>query len=348
MHAVVFRTHGGPDVLEYADVPTPTPGPGEALVRVKACSINHLDLWIRQGIPAYQTHLPHISGCDVSGTVEQLGPGVRGLKVGQAVFIAPGLSCFACEFCRAGQDNLCASYGIMGAKTDGGYAEFAKTLARDVIPIPKGVSFEEAAAFPLVFLTAWHMLVTRAGLARGERVLVHAAGSGTGHAAIQIAKHAGATVYTTVGSDAKVEKAKALGAEAVINYQREDVAARLKDLTEGRGVDVVFEHIGPQTWEGSIRVLAKGGRLVTCGATSGPSVPLDLRYVFSRQLTILGSMMGTRAELLTLTKLIGKRVLKPMIDTVYPLQEARAAQERMLARDVFGKLLLQPEPAGIA
>ena len=343
MNAVIFRTHGGPDVLEYTQVPTPTPGPGEALVRVKACSVNHLDLWIRQGIPAYPIALPHISGCDVAGVVEQLGPGVTEVTVGTAVCIAPGLSCFQCAWCQGGYDNLCQSYGIFGAKTDGGYADYTRARAFDLIPIPSGVSFEDAAAFPLVFLTAWHMLITRAGLRQGETVLVHAAGSGVGHAAIRIATHVGATVYTTVGSAAKIPKAKALGVAEVINYQRDDVVQRIQTLTHQQGVDVVFEHVGPQTWEGSVRMLKKGGRLVTCGATSGPSVPLDLRYVFSRQLTILGSLMGTRRELLTLIQLLGERKLKAVIDAVYPLREAKAAQERMLARDVFGKLILRPE-----
>ena len=342
MDAVIFKTYGGPDVLEYTQVPTPQPGAGEVLLRVKACSVNHLDLWIRQGIPAYQITLPHISGCDIAGTVEQVGPDVRGVQVGQAVFVAPALSCVQCAWCQAGLDNLCASYGIVGAKTDGGYAEFAKVPASTLMPIPQGLTFEEAAAFPLVFLTAWHMLVTRAKLQAGETVLVHAAGSGIGHAAVQIAKYLKATVYTTVGSDAKRSKAKALGADEVINYQRESFEERVKALTGGRGVDVVFEHIGPQTWDGSLRLLAKNGRLVTCGSTTGPSVPLDLRYVFSRQLTILGSMMGTRQELRIVTELIGQRVLKPVVDTVFPLRDARVAQERMLNRDVFGKLLLRP------
>ncbi len=343
MDAVIFRTHGGPETLEYAHVPTPQLDRGEALIRVKACSINHLDLWIRQGLPAYHISLPHISGCDVAGVVEQVGPGVEGVHPGSSVFIAPGLSCFRCQWCQAGLDNLCQSYGIFGAKTDGGYAQFAKARADDLIPIPAGISFEEAAAFPLVFLTAWHMLMTRAALRPGETVLIHAAGSGIGHAAVQIAKLTGATVYTTVGTDAKMPKAKALGADEVINYQREDFQARIHQLTNSQGVDVVFEHIGPNTWDNSLRVLKKGGRLVTCGATSGPNVPLDLRYVFSRQLSLLGSMMGTRSELLTITQLIGTRRLRPVVDTVYPLRDAKAAQERMLNRDLFGKLLLRPE-----
>ncbi len=342
MKAVVFRRHGGPDVLEYTDVPDPSPDAGQVLVRVKACALNHLDLWIRQGIPAYKIPLPHISGCDVAGTIERVGSGVMGLAAGDRVVLAPGLQCGRCAWCQTGQDSLCVSYGIRGAAIDGGYAEWVVANAGDVLPMPAALSFEEAAAFPLVFLTAWHMLASRAKVKTGEAVLVHAGGSGIGHAAIQIAKYLKASVYTTVGSDEKGEQAKALGADAVINYRRENFEDRIKTLTQGRGVDIVFEHIGPETWEGSVRVLAKGGRLVTCGATSGPTAPLDLRYLFSRQLSILGSMMGTRAELDLLLELVGAKVLKPVVDTVFPLSEARAAQERLLSRSVFGKLVLAP------
>ncbi|MBI1991809.1 MAG: zinc-binding dehydrogenase [Candidatus Omnitrophica bacterium] len=343
MKAVIFRRHGGPDVLEYADVPDPPLEDGQGvLVRVKACSINHLDIWIRQGIPAYRISLPHISGCDVAGVIERVGSGVSGVKAGDPVVLAPGTSCGRCPWCRAGDESLCASYGIRGAAGDGGYAELTAAGVDEVIPLPPGLSFEEAAAFPLVFLTAWHMLVSRAKLQAGETALVHAAGSGVGHAAVQIAKHLKATVLATVGSDAKVAKAKALGADEVINYRRERFEERVKALTGGRGVDVVVEHIGPTTWDGSLRVLAKGGRLVTCGSTSGPAVGLDLRYVFSRQLSVLGSMMGTRSELGTVVQLVGERKLRPVVDTVFPLREARAAQERMMNRDVFGKLVLAP------
>ncbi len=342
MKAVVFRQHGGPEVLEYADVPEPAIGEGQILVRVKACSVNHLDLWIRQGIPAYRIALPHISGCDVAGVVERVGPGVVGIAAGQPVVLAPGLSCGACAACHSGRDNLCRSYGIRGAATDGGYAELVCANARETIPLVPDVSFETAAAAPLVFLAAWHMLVGRAQLQANEHVLIHAAGSGVGHAAIQIAKHLKATVYTTVGSDAKIPKAKALGADVVINYAREDFEARVRDLTGGHGVDVVFEHVGPQTWERSLRALARRGRLVTCGATSGPSVPLDLRYVFSRELSILGAMMGTRAELDRVMELVASRQITPVVDTVLDLRDARRAQERMLGRDVFGKLILCP------
>ncbi|MBI3320943.1 MAG: zinc-binding dehydrogenase [Candidatus Omnitrophica bacterium] len=346
MNAVVFRRHGGPEVLEYAERPDPRCDAGQILIRVKACSINHLDLWIRQGMPAYRITLPHISGCDVAGMVERVGSGVTNVHVGDRVVLAPGLSCGQCEWCRAGHDNLCATYGIRGAACDGGYAELVCARADDAMPIPPAVSFEAAAAFPLVFLTAWHMLVGRAKLQAGEVVLVHAAGSGVGHAAVQIAKYLNATVYATVGSEAKRSNADALGADAVINYRQESFEERIRALTNYRGVDVVCEHVGPQTWDGSLRLLTRGGRLVTCGATSGPSVALDLRYVFSRQLTILGSMMGTRAELETVTRLIGDGALRAVIDTVFPLREARAAQERMSHRDVFGKLLLVMERAG--
>ena len=344
MKAVIFRQHGGPEVLEYTDVPMPPVPAGHVLVRVKACSVNHVDCWIRQGIPAYRIRLPHISGCDVSGVIERLGAEVRGVRAGDRVILSPGLRCGQCEFCRAGDETLCASAGIRGAATDGGYAEFTLAREDDLLPLPDGISFEDAAAFPLVFMTAWHMLVGRAKLKAGETVLIHAAGSGIGHAAIQIAKHLKAVVYTTVGAEAKIPKAKALGADEIINYQQEDVLGRVRELTDGRGVEVVFEHIGPQTWEGSLKALAKRGRLVTCGATSGPTVPLDLRYVFSRQLSLLGSMMGTRAELATVTQLVGERTLRPVVDTVFPLRDARLAQERMLQRDLFGKFVLVPSP----
>ena len=342
MKAVIFRRHGGPEVLEYTEVPEPTLEPGHVAVRVKACALNHLDLWVRQGLPAYRITLPHISGCDVAGVVEHVGADVAGVQPGDRVVLAPGLSCGRCDCCRRGDDNLCASYGIRGAATDGGYAELTVARAQDVLPLPAGVSFEEAAAFPLVFLTAWHMLAGRAKLQRGETALIHAAGGGVGHAAVQIAVLLGATVYATVGSEEKIAKARALGAQEIILYRREDAIERVKALTGGRGVDVVLEHIGPPVWEQSLRVLAKGGRLVTCGATGGPTVTLDLRYVFSRQLTLLGSMMGTRAELEQVLHLIGQRKLKPIVDTVFPLREARLAQERMLRREFFGKLVLTP------
>ena len=344
MKAAIFREFGGPEKLIYEDVPVPSIGHDEVLIRVKACSINHLDIWIRQGIPAYRLTLPHISGCDIAGIVEAIGQDIDHsvIRVGERVILAPGLSCFRCANCLAGMDNLCESYRIIGAQVDGGYAEYTKAPGINIIPMPEGVSFEEAAAFPLTFLTAWHMLIGRADLSPGEDVLIIAAGSGIGVAAVQIAKLAGAQVIATAGTDEKLERARTIGADEVINYTKEDFAKKVKDITNGKGVDVVFEHVGPATWDKSIASLAKNGRLITCGATTGPEVKLDLRYIFMRQQSIMGSLMGTRKELLQITELIGQGRLKPVIDSTYPLSEACQAQERMLMRENFGKVILVP------
>jgi NADPH:quinone reductase-like Zn-dependent oxidoreductase len=340
MKAVLFREHGGPEKLTYEDLPTPTIGTGEVLVRVKACALNHLDIWIRQGNPAYPIPLPHVSGSDVAGVVEQIGAQIEGVTVGARVVVSPGLSCWKCENCLAGRDNFCSTFGILGAKTHGGYAEYVKVPFRNVLPIPENLTFEQAAAFPLVSVTASHMLFALAGLQHGETVLIMGAGSGVGSMAIQLAKLAGARVITTVGSDEKIPKAVVLGADAVINHSKEKVAERVKLLTEGKGVDVVIEHIGPEVWETCLASLAKGGRLITCGATTGAEVKLDLRYVYSRQFTIKGSYMGTRAELVKAAELVGQKRLISVIDRTYPLREARAAQELMLSRKFFGKIVL--------
>ena len=340
MKAVLFRAHGGPDKLSYEDLPTPTLGPEDVLVRVKACALNHLDIWVREGNPAYPMPFPHVSGSDVAGIVEQVGPHVDGVTVGQRVFVSPGISCWRCDACLAGRDNFCCSYGLLGAIVHGGYAEYVNVPVRNVLPIPENLTFEQAAAFPLVSVTASHMLFALAGLQHGETVLIMGAGSGVGSMAVQMAKLAGARVITTVGSDDKIPKAVILGADAVIHHGREKVAERVKLLTEGRGVDVVIEHIGPEVWDSSLESLAKGGRLITCGATTGGDVKLNLRYVFSRQLTIKGSYMGTRAELVKAAELMGQGRLISVIDRTYPLKEARAAQEQMLSRKFFGKIVL--------
>ena len=340
MKAVFFREHGGTHKLSYEDFPTPTIGPKEVLVRVKACALNHLDIWIREGNPAYPMPLPHILGSDVAGIVEQAGSHTEGVTVGQRVFISPGISCWHCDACLAGRDNFCRSYGILGALAHGGYAEYVKVPFRNVLPIPGDLSFEQAAAFPLVSVTASHMLFALAGLQHGETVLIMGAGSGVGMMAVQMAKLAGARVITTVGSEDKIPKAVALGADAVINHAKETVAERVRQLTERRGVDVVIEHIGPEVWDTCMESLAKGGRLITCGATTGGDVTLNLRAVFSRQLTIKGSYMGTRAELVKAAELVGRGRLTPMIDRAFPLQEARAAQDLMLGRQFFGKIVL--------
>ncbi len=340
MKAARFHQHGGPEVIRYEDASDPTPGPGEALIRVKACALNRLDLWIRQGIPAFQTPLPHIGGCDVAGLVEQVTENGAGLKPGERVFVAPGLSCWGCKSCLSGRDNLCVAYRILGAQVDGGMAEFVKVPAINVIPIPGALSFEQAAAFPLTAVTAWHMLFGLAKLQPAEDVLILGAGSGVGSMAIQMARAAGARVFTTVGSEDKVEKARALGAEVVLDHRRDDLAERVKQATDGRGVDVVIEHIGPATWGQSLKSLAKGGRLITCGATSGPEVKIDLRALYMRQTTVIGSIMGARDELLAAAKWMGEGRITAVIDSAFPLTETRAAHERMLDRTLFGKIVL--------
>src|SRR5438105_14055489 len=342
MKAAIFYQHCGRGLLRYDEDTEPKPEPGEILVRAKACARNHLDIWIRQGIPAFSVPLPHIGGCDVAGVVERVGGEGAGLQPGDRVFVAPGLSCWRCEFCLSGRDNLCISYRILGAQVDGGLAEFVKVPAINVVPIPGNLSFEQAAAFPLTAVTAWHMLFGRAKLQPAEDVLVLGAGSGVGSMAVQMAHAAGARVFTTVGSEDKIAPATALGADEVINHAQENIADRVKTLTAGRGVDVVIEHVGPATWEQSLRSLAKGGRLITCGATTGPTVTVDLRFLYMRQTTLLGSMMGTRAELLEAAKWMGAGRIHAAIDSVMRLKEARAAQERMNDREVFGKIVLTP------
>jgi len=342
MKAVRFHQFGGPEVLVYEDAPLPVLGPGEVLIRVKACALNHLDLWIAGGIPAYKTSLPHIPGCDVSGIVEDSGEGISSISIGQRVCVAPGLSCFRCQYCLSGADHLCDDYRILGAGPDGAYAEFVKAPAGNVMAIPEILSFESAAAFPLTFLTAWHMLVSRAGLRPGQDLLVLAGGSGVGSAAIQIGKLLGARVIATAGSPAKLESARCMGADEVIDYTQVDFAEEIAQITQKRGVDVVFEHVGPATFGKSLRSLARQGKLVTCGATTGPRADLDLRYVFSRELTILGAKMGPRAEFNTVARLVGEGKLKPVIDSIFPLSEARSALAKMQSRDLFGKIVLRP------
>jgi len=339
MKAVVFHEFGGVEKLRYQDFPDPKPGAGEVLVRVKACALNHLDLWQRQGLSG--VNLPHISGSDVAGVVEECGAGVTGIQKGDEVIISPGISCMKCIKCLDGDDNQCNEYNILGYRNNGGYAEYVVVPAVNVIPKPKGLSFEESASVPLVFLTAWHMLVNRGKVKPGDKVLVHAGGSGVGIAAIQIAKLFGAFVITTVGSDEKIEKAKSLGADEVINYRKQDFEQEVKRITNKQGVDIIVEHIGPEVWEKSIRVLARNGRLVTCGATSGPSASIDLRYVFSRHLAILGSYMGRKNELLEVLKFVDAGKLKPVVHKVFPLKDAAQAQQEMLDRKNFGKIVLK-------
>ncbi|MFC1728998.1 zinc-binding dehydrogenase [candidate division KSB1 bacterium] len=342
MKAVKFDQHGDVSVLQYTDVEVPEIAADEVLVQVKACALNHLDIFVRQGMPGIKIPLPHIGGSDISGVIAGTGVAVRNVSEGDAVFLSPGIGCGTCEECMNGFDNQCRHYTLIGYMVDGGYAEYVKVPARNALLIPKGMSFDEAAAFPLVFLTAWHMLVTRAGIRPGDTVLVHAAGSGVGSAGIQIAKLFGAEVITTASSKAKLDKAVELGADHVIDYVREDFSAKIKELTNRRGVDIVFEHTGSSTFEKSIRSLAPNGRLVTCGATTGYDAHVDIRYIFAKQLTICGSYMGRIGELIDVVKFFEKGRLKPVIDKNFPLKDAAKAQLYMTERRQFGKIILNP------
>ena len=343
MKATIFRQHGGPEVLEYTDFSDPSPRAHEVLVEVKACALNHLDIFVRNGMPGIEIPLPHILGNDVAGVVREAGELVTWVKPGDEVMVQPGVSCGHCEACLSGEDNLCREYDMIGYRRNGGYAEMVAVPGVIIIPNPATLSWEEAAALPLVTVTAWHMLVTRANVQPGEDVLVHAAGSGVGSVAIQIAKLRGARVITTASSDEKLAKARELGADETINYSHDDWPKEVRRLTARRGVDVVVEHTGAATWPGSIASLKNNGRLVTCGATSGFDARTDLRQVFYRHLTLLGSFMGSKAELLEAMKFVAQGKIRGVVDRVLPLSEARQAHELMENRGQFGKIVLKPQ-----
>jgi NADPH:quinone reductase-like Zn-dependent oxidoreductase len=338
MKAARFHEHGGPDVLRYEDAPDPEPAAGRAIVRVRACALNHLDLWQRRGLERVSIPLPHISGADVSGEIVDGG---AAFAPGTRVMLQPGLSCGRCEMCRQGRDNECAAYSVLGYMTDGGYAELVSIPLENVIPIPDHVDFVTAAAFPLTVLTAWHMLFTKAGLRSGETVLVLAGGSGVGQAAIQLARLHGARVFATSGA-AKMEATRALGAEQVFDHHAGDFSRKVRELTASRGVDIVVEHVGEATWDRSVRCLARSGRLVTCGATTGHHAAIDLRHLFARQLSLLGSYMGRKSELLEAAPLFFAGKLTPAIDQVMPLAEVAAAHERLESARQFGKIVVTP------
>lgn len=342
MKAVVIHEHGGFEKLKIEEVETPSPAQDEVLIQVKAVALNHLDLWVRRGVPGQRMPLPIIPGSDVAGVVKKTGALVRGLRAGDRVVVSPGISCGRCARCLEGRDNLCASYGILGENRDGGCAEFLCVPAVNVIPIPGKLDFDQAAAIPLVFLTAWHMLEARARVRPGEDVLIHAAGSGVSSAGLQIAKLLGARVIATAGTDAKLKKARELGADETINYKKLDFYDEVKKLTRRQGVDVIIDHIGADTWSKNIRSLRMGGRMVICGVTSGYEVATDIRYIFFRRLSILGSTMGTKGELLRVMEMVGRGALKPVIDAVFPLSEIAAAHKRMEDRKSFGKIVVNP------
>ena len=338
MKAVRFHVHGGPDVLRYEEATDPEPVPGRAIIRVRACALNHLDLWQRRGLPRVRIPLPHIPGSDVAGDVVDGGGAYAS---GTRVLLQPGLSCGRCEKCLTGCDNECAAYDVLGYTTDGGYAEVISVPIDNVVPIPDHVDFVSAAAFPLTFLTAWHMLITRGLLQAGDVVLVIAGGSGVGQAAIQIAKLHGARVFATSGPS-KIERARAIGAEDVFDHYAGDFSKQVRAATGSRGADIVVEHVGQATWERSVRSLARCGRLVTCGATTGPAGTVDIAHLFARQLSLLGCYMGRKPELIEAAQLFFEGKLTPVVDEVLPLSEARSAHERLESGRQFGKIVLTP------
>ena len=340
MKAVRLNEFGGPEVLHYQDAPDPQPRKDQVLIRIKACAMNHLDIWVRKGLPGVR--LPHILGSDIAGEIVELGEYVSGFKPSQRVLLAPMHFCNRCAKCVAGLQNQCREFTVLGNGVDGGNCELIALPAVNVIPIPDSLDFVEAASVPLVFLTAWHMLVGRAGIRQGQTVLVLGAGSGVGIAAIQVAKLFHARVIATAGDEKKLEKARALGADHGIDHYKQKISQEVRKITDKEGVDIVVEHVGPATWDESVKSLKPGGAIVTCGATTGPHVGFDLRFVFSRQLSFLGSYMGTMGELHEVLGHVFAGRLKPVVDRVFPLKEARAAHESMEASQMFGKLVLTP------
>ncbi|HKE06632.1 MAG TPA: zinc-binding dehydrogenase [Candidatus Acidoferrum sp.] len=341
MKAVVIHQHGDPSVLHYTEVAEPHIRAHEVLVRVRACALNHLDLWVRQGLPGVNFPMPHVLGSDVAGEVAKIGSEVRTVHIGQKVVLAPGVSCGKCPACVSGNDNRCREFTNLGYLIDGGCAEYVRVPEVNCMPYPENLDWAHAAAVPLVFQTAWHMLINRAQLQPGEDVLVLAAGSGVGSAAIQIAKFFGARVIATAGTEEKLAKAKELGADEVIHHGIMPISKEVKQLTRGRGVDVVFEHVGTATWDHSVKSLAEGGRLVTCGATTGFDAHIDIRFLFIRQLSILGSYMGMKSELRTVLKLVAQGRLKPMVDKVFDLADCMAAHNYLAKSKQFGKVVLR-------
>jgi NADPH:quinone reductase-like Zn-dependent oxidoreductase len=340
MKCVRIHEHGGPEKLIYEDVPVPKIGAGDVLVNVKATSVNHIDLWARQGLPGVRFHLPMIPGVDAAGIVAEKGDAVSHVRVGDRVVIAQGISCGHCKHCLNGNDNLCKDYILIGEHRDGADAEYLALPGRNVLPLSEKISFEEAAAAALVFLTAWQMLVDKAQVKPGDDVLVNGVSSGIGSAALQIAKLFSARVIATTSTDEKAAKARDLGADEVINYNRQNVLDEVRRLTTKKGVEIVIDHIGTSIWGRNIKSLTKGGRLVTCGVTSGHEAITDLRYVLYKQLQILGSTMGRKGDLITIFNLIEQRKLKPVIDRVMPLKEVQLAHRVIEEGKHFGKLVL--------
>lgn len=340
MRAALFHEFGGPEVVRVEDVPRPEPGPGEVVVEVKAAAMNHLDLWVRRGLPV-ETTMPHIGGSDVAGVVAELAEGVSGVAVGDRVVVNPTLFCGRCEWCLRGEQSLCVRFKILGEHTQGGFAEYVAVPARNLYPIPDGFPFTRAAAAPLAFQTAWRGLITQGGVRPGEDVLVTGASGGVATAAIQIAKRAGARVFAVTTGE-NVERVRALGADVVYDRLAVDYSKEVWRETGKRGVDVVFDSVGQATWTQNVRALARGGRFVVYGGTSGAAAELDVRLLFWKQLHIIGTTMAGVADFETAMRLVFRGELVPIVDVELPLSAARAAHERLEAGAQFGKIVLVP------
>lgn len=342
MKAAVFWQHGGPEVVEIADVPRPEADAGQIIIAVRAAALNHLDLWARRGLPGLELPFPHIGGSDIAGVVQELGDGVAGPTPGTRVLVNPSLWCGRCDWCLQGEESLCTSYKIIGEHVRGGFAEFAAVPAANVHPIPDDISFEEASAVPLVYQTAWRGLVSRGRLAAGESVLVTGASGGTSTAAIQIAKHLGATVFAVTAGPEKAARVRELGADHVIDRLESDFSKEIWKATDKRGIDLAFDSVGEAVWPELLRSLARGGRLVTYGATTGPAGQVEIRLTFWKQLQIIGTTMSSASEFDTVMSLVFERKLKPVIDVVWPLEDAHEAHRRLEAGEQFGKIVLKP------
>lgn len=352
MKAWKIERHGGPEVLKRLEVPTPACGPLQAHIRIEAVGLNHLDVWLQKGVEGHRFPLPMTPGCDIAGVIEELGPGSEvissqdGLKVGSPVLINPGISCGRCEACLGGFDPLCRFYGIIGETQDGGCADSVTVPIANLIARPPQISAVDGASLAIPFLTAWTMLTQKAAIRPGETVLIQAGGSGVSVAAIQISKLLGATVITTVGNETKVAKAKAIGADYVINYKKTPFRNEVKNILTSlgkKGCEVVLDHVGADTFQDSLKCLAWGGRFVTCGATSGSQVEMDLKAVFFKNLSILGSTMGSKSDFIRVVQLVAAGKLKPVVDTVYSMKDLPQAFQRLENRDVFGKIILKAE-----
>lgn len=340
MRAVFIESHGGPEVVRLGDLPDPVPGPGQVRVRLVTAALNHLDLWVRQGIPGIDLSFPHVLGADGAGIVDAVGSDVDGVAPGDEVYIQPGLFCGRCEFCLQGEESLCFRYRLLGEHVSGTFAERVVVPATNVYRKPRGLGWASAAAFPLAYQTAWRLVLTAGGLRAGESVLIHGVGGGVACAALQIAKYAGAYVYVTSSSAEKLDRAIDLGADVAIDYTREDVPDRIRELTARRGVDLVVDNVGQATWRDSIECVRRGGRIATCGATTGNDATTPINRVYWKQISIHGSTMANRREFLRIARLIEGRRIEPLVDKELPLEEVPAALERIGQGDQFGKIVI--------